>query len=117
MSSTTNLKEALQKSIAFTNAIAENGYTSVNGNCQAFQFEKLIHKDANGADESFTISVTNQICGFVSATLKYRKKLKESSDVLIIERGISDYVGSSHTSTQLQSLEDKCLFIGEKFCR
>lgn len=108
-----NFKEALQKSLAFVDIIKSNGYNSVDGSCQSFCFEKQLKKTNDGVEEIFFLSVTNQISGYVTASLSYRKKLKESTDTLKIDQWLC--CDAEKLDDRIKICEQKCLLVGGNF--
>lgn len=108
-----NLKEALHKSLVFVDVIESNGYKSVDGSFQSFFFEKQITKTNDGAEENFSIHVNNQISGYVSAKLRYMKKLKESSNTLNIEQWLA--CDTEKIDDTIKACEQKCLLAGSNF--
>lgn len=108
-----NFKEALQKSLVFVDVVKSNGYNSVDGSCQSFSFEKQITKTNDGAEETFLLSVNNQISGYVTASLSYRKKLKESSDTLKIDQWLC--CDAEKLDARIKVCEKKCLLVGGNF--
>jgi len=108
-----NLELAFKKSLAFLNIIKANGYHSVDGNCQSFTFDKQVSKNINGYEETFTLSVTNQISGYVTATLIYRKKQKESSNTITIEEWLCNDVDV--LDIRIKAIEKKCVSICANF--
>lgn len=108
-----NFKEALQKSLLFVDVVKSNGYNSIDGSCQSFWFEKQLIKTNDGEEETFLLSVNNQISGYVTASLSYRKKLKESSDILKIDQWLC--CDAEKLNDRIKACEQKCLFVGGNF--
>lgn len=108
-----NFIATLHKSVDFTDVIAGNGYDSVDGNCQSFYFEKVIKTNQLGHNEKFTIYVSNQISGFVTAKLDYIKKLEESASFIEVHEHLS--IDSESLDLKIKECEKRCLLIGEMF--
>lgn len=98
-----NFKDVFKNSLEFINIFENNNYTFNSRNLESFSYNK----------NDFTIIVTTQASGYVSANIVYTKKLNNSTDTLQIKQWLtSNY---ENLNERIIECENKCLEISNHF--
>ena len=96
-----NFKDIFTTSLELINIMEKNGYVFSNRNNESFSYVKV----------NFTITVSTQISGYVSAHLSYTKKKNESTDTL----KINQYLNLNDFNKSISECELECLKVANHF--
>jgi hypothetical protein len=96
-----NFKSIFIKSLELINIMENNDYVFSNRNSDAFSY----------IDGNFTITISTQISGHLSAYLFYSKKKNNSTDTL----KITQYLDLNDFNKSINDCENECLKIANFF--